>query len=135
MHDERFLLRRAVVLFERTSSQAPQITEYRFGLIRAMNGLGDSLPAREASELYRKAFWAAEPFSVFSPRNVRELLSQAEVHLRWPRWNVAAPAAERQRMGEVTVRLWEKSAGHAPGNRWVLQSLAEARRTLTAHSP
>jgi eukaryotic-like serine/threonine-protein kinase len=124
------LLRQAFASWERTSAAAPRTLEYRAALIRVANQLGDALPGAESAEFYRKAYQAAEPFP-WPSRNVRELLSQAEVHLRWPRWNKAAPGAEQQRMAEVAVRLWEKLAGYAPGNRAVRDSLAEARQNLT----
>lgn len=125
------LLGTAAATLERISAQAPQIVDYRSDMIRAANGFGDAHQAGQAAEWYRKAFRAAESFPA-TPRNVRELLRKAEVHLRWPRWNTDAPAAERQRMAETAVRLWQQLAGHAPGNRSVQDSLAEARRTLGA---
>ncbi|MBM3782898.1 MAG: serine/threonine protein kinase [Acidobacteria bacterium] len=122
------LMRQAVVIFERISAQVPEIFDYRNDLIRATNSLGDTQPAEEAADWYRKAFRAAEAFPAGEPRNVRELMRLAEVHLRWPRWNPAAPEAERKRMAEKSVRLWQKLADKAPRNRWAQESLAEARR-------
>jgi tetratricopeptide (TPR) repeat protein len=123
------LLRRAVATFERLLSQAPQIVEYRFDLIQAMNGLGDALPSPESADFYRRAFIAAAAFPA-APRNTRELLSQAEVNLRWPRWNAGAPAAERRRKLEIALQFWQRLATYAPNNRSVQVALAEARRSL-----
>jgi dihydroorotase len=101
-----------VATLERLSAQAPQIIELRTGMIRAAHGFGDALPAREAAEWYRKAFDAAAAFPA-APRNVRELMSQAEVNLRWPRWNPDAPADGRRRKLEIAEQAWRRLATYA----------------------
>lgn len=121
------LLRQALATFERNSAAAPQAIAYRVALIRAANALGDALPVSDAAEFYRKAFRAAALLPA-EPRNVRELLSQAEVHLRWPRWNPAALAAERQQKAARALQLWQKLASYAPKNRRVQDTVAEAQR-------
>lgn len=95
-------LRKATSTFERISSQWPQNIDYRVALIRVLNGLGDALPVPESSEFYRKAYRAAGDLPA-SARNVRELMTQAAVTSRWPRWNASAPAAERQRQLEAAL--------------------------------
>jgi tetratricopeptide (TPR) repeat protein len=123
------LLRQATVTLERISSRWPQKIDYRFALIRTLNGLGDALPGPEASEPYRKAYLAAEFFPA-SAGNVRELLSHAEVNLRWPRWNTSATAAERQHKLETALRSWQTLLSYAPNNQSVQMALAEVRRYL-----
>lgn len=121
------LLTSAVATLERISAAAPQILDYRTDMIRAANELGDALPAREAAGWYRKAFDAAGPMPAGGPRNVRELMSQAEVNLRWPRWNSGAPEPERRRRLEVARQLWRQLSTYAPENRSVRAALAELK--------
>ena len=123
------LLRKAAGTFERISSQWPQKIDYRFALVRALNGLGDAVPVPESSEFYRKAYRAAESIPA-NARNVRELMNQAEVNLRWPRWNASAPVAERQRRLEIAMQALQTLLSYAPDNRSVQRALAEVRRSL-----
>jgi eukaryotic-like serine/threonine-protein kinase len=127
------LLRKAAGTFERISSQWPQKIDYRFALVRALNGLGDALPVPESSEFYRKAYRAAESIPA-NARNVRELMNQAEVNFRWPRWNASAPAAERQRKLEIAMRALQTLLSYAPNNRSVQKALGEVRRSLAGLS-
>ena len=121
------LLRKAAATFERISGEWPQKIDYRFALVRALNGLGDALLAAESREFYRKAYNAAESIPA-NARNVRELMNQAEVNLRWPRWNAAAPASERRRKLDVAMRALQTLLSYAPDNRSLQKALAEARR-------
>jgi tetratricopeptide (TPR) repeat protein len=126
------LLRESVTTFERISAEAPRIIDYRVGLIRAANSYGDAMPVNEAAKWYRKAFEAAAAFPAApaAPRNVREQLSRAEVHLRWPRWNPTASLTERREKLEIALESWRQLAASAPGNRSVRASLDEAQRLL-----
>ena len=63
-----------------------------------------------------------------------ELMNQAEVNLRWPRWNASAPAAERQRKLEIAMRALQTLLSYAPDNRSVQKALAEVRRSLAGLS-
>jgi tetratricopeptide (TPR) repeat protein len=127
------LLRKAAGTFERISSQWPQKIDYRFELVRALNGLGDALPAAESSEFYGKAYRAAESIPA-TARNVRELMNQAEVNLRWPRWNASASAAARQRKLEIAMRALQTLQSYAPDNRSVQKALADVRQSLVGLS-
>jgi serine/threonine protein kinase len=123
------LLRRSAEGMERLSREAPQIIDYRSELIRILHALGDALPPVAAAEHYRKAYLAAEDFPN-GDRNMYGALRRAEANLRWPRWNTAAPAAERRKRLEAALRAFERMAGQAPANRSIQAALAEARRGL-----
>jgi tetratricopeptide (TPR) repeat protein/tRNA A-37 threonylcarbamoyl transferase component Bud32 len=127
------LLRKAAGTFERISNQWPQKIDYRFALIRALNGLGDALPVPESAEFYRKAYRAAESIPA-NAGNVRDLMNQAEANLRWPRWNASAPAAERQRKLEIAMRALQTLLSCAPDNRSVQNSLTELRQSVAGLS-
>jgi eukaryotic-like serine/threonine-protein kinase len=125
------LLRKAAGTLERLSRQWPQKIDYRFALVRALDGLGDALPVPESSEFYRKAYEAAGSIPA-NARNVRELMNQAEVNLRWPRWNASAPAAERRRTLDIAMRALQTLRSYAPNDRSVQQGLADVRQSLAA---
>ena len=127
------LLRKAAGTLERISSQWPQKIDYRFALIRTLNGLGDALPAPESAEFYRKAYRAAQSIPA-DASSVRDLMNRAEVNLRWPRWNASAPVAERQRTLEIARRGFEALLSYAPENRAVQRALAEVRQSLAGLS-
>lgn len=82
------LLRKAA--FERISNEWPQKIDYRFALIRALNGLGDALPAPEASDIDRKAYVAAEAIPA-TARNVRELVRNRAASFRSARVQAEGP--------------------------------------------
>jgi tetratricopeptide (TPR) repeat protein len=120
------LLRKAAATFERIASRWPQKIDYRFALVRTLNAVGDALPAAEAAEFYRKAYDAAGSIPA-APRNVRDLMTQADVNLRWPRWNASAPAAARRQKLDVATRALQTLLAYAPNNRSVRNALAEVR--------
>jgi len=123
------LLRQAAETMERLSAKSPQMIDYRYDLIRTWNTLGDALPPADAGEFYQKAYQAAAVLPA-GDRNVWEILSRANVNLRWPRWNTTAPGAERRAKLEIAEQSWQKLATNAPGNRAVQATLAEVRREL-----
>ena len=127
------LLRKASSTFDRISSEWPQKIDYRFALIRALNGLGDALPASESAEIYRKAYHTAESIPA-DARNVRELMNQADVSMRWPRWNASAPVGERRQKLEIALRALQTLLSYAPDNRSVQESLADVRQSLAGLS-
>jgi eukaryotic-like serine/threonine-protein kinase len=127
------LLRKAAGTLERITQRWPQKIDYRFALVRALNALGDTLPVPESSEFYSKAYRAAESIPA-NARNVRDLMNQAEVNRRWPRWNPSAPAAERQRKLEIAMRALQTLLSYAPDNRPVQKALADVRRSLAGVS-
>jgi hypothetical protein len=122
------LLRRATQTFEQIAREWPQNIDYRFALIRALNGLGDALPISESSDFYHKAFRAAEPVGA-NPSNVRDLMNRAEVNRRWPRWNASAPAEERQRRLDIARQALLALSSYAPNDRAVQKALADVQRS------
>jgi tRNA A-37 threonylcarbamoyl transferase component Bud32 len=127
------LLRNATRTFERLSSERPQNIDYRFAAIRALNALGDALSAPESSEFYRKADLAAGAIPA-KARNVRELMNQADVSLRWPRWNASAPAAERLRRLDAALRAFQTLQSYSPTDRAVQRGLTDVQRSIAAQS-
>lgn len=123
------LLRYSSATIGRLSARSPKLFEYRFALIRLWNTLGDSLPAGEGLEFYRKAYEAAEAFPA-GQRHVLQILGRAEVDLRWARWNPGASPAERQRILDRAREALEKLAARAPSNRAIQASLAAASRSF-----
>jgi eukaryotic-like serine/threonine-protein kinase len=123
------LLRRAVATLERMSTQSPQVIDFRYDLIRASHDLADALDAPAAAEFYRQAERAAATFPA-GDRNVRERVSRAEVDLRWPLWNPAAPEPERKRRLEAALQSWRKLASQAPDNPRVQSAIAQAQAGL-----
>lgn len=125
------LLRTAAATFERVANRWPQTIDYRFALVRALNAVGDALPADESAEFYRKAYNAAGSIPE-APRNVRDLMNQADVNLRWPRWNASAPAAERRQKLDIAMQALQTLLSYAPNDQSVQKALAEVRRLLVA---
>ena len=127
------LLRKAAATLESIASRWPQKIDYRFALVRALNGLGDALPAPEASEFYEKAYRAAGSIPG-NASNARDLMNQAEVNRRWPRWNASAPAEERQRRLDIARRALLTLLSYAPDNRAVQTALTDVQRSLASLS-
>ena len=101
--------------------------------MRTLNGLGDALPASEASEFYEKAYRAAGSIPG-NASNARDLMNQAEVNRRWPRWNASAPAEERQRRLDIARRALLTLSSYAPNNRAVQTALTDVQQSLASIS-
>ena len=61
-------------------------------------------------------------------------MNQADVSMRWPRWNASAPVGERRQKLEIALRALQTLLSYAPDNRSVQESLADVRQSLAGLS-